>query len=205
MKIVAFVCAVLATFLAAGERAHAALYTYDFVATVGAMADDPGNVHFNFKTGDQITFSFTLTDDPSQSFIGFTINGVPGNFGGFQDVVISDPSPDADPSTSDFLQISAAGPQAPSIFIKFASAGDSAFDAFSGAFPPVLDPTRFDEAFFEYHIALDSVFANGTFDRIAPVAAVPEPAAVTIFGTALLALVVLTRFRRREDSPHIAD
>jgi hypothetical protein len=69
--------------------------------------------------------------------------------------------------------------------------------------PSFIDPDRFEETIFVRQ-TLPFNFAAGTIDEVA--AAVPEPAALTLFGAALLAFVALTRrWRRKPEPPFIAD
>jgi hypothetical protein len=73
----------------------------------------------------------------------------------------------------------------------------------SDAIPLSIDPDDFEVATFARLLSYP-IFARGTIDELA--SAVPEPASITLFGAALLGLVLLTRrWRRKVEPPFIAD
>lgn len=74
----------------------------------------------------------------------------------------------------------------------------------SDAIPQSIDPDDFEVATFVRRNNPFEFLAMGTIDELAP--AVPEPSSITLFGAALLGLMLLTRrWRRKSEPPFIAD
>lgn len=199
--------------------AQAAPVTYNFLGTLTSNDGPPGS--FPYAIGDRVPLSFTLeTDypdtDPSPARgqyynptgapgIGPVLAVDIGGTGGFaiqQFLDVFNDFQDSDGNIYDWIRFSVLDPR---------FGGQSSFTfrttdlsvLSSDDIPTFIDPSRFEETIFARQTQPFN-FAAGTIDEVAAVIA--EPAALTIFGSALLALMLVTRrWRRKTEPPFIAD
>jgi len=199
--------------------ARAAPVTYNFIGTL-TYNDGPAD-SFPYAIGDRVPLSFTLqTDypdaDPSPgrgqyynptgiADIGPVLTVDIGGTGGFasqQFLDVFNDYQDSDGNTYDWIRFAVGGPPV-GMLSSFTFRTTDLSVLSSDDIPTFINPAQFEETIFGRRTQLFS-FAAGTIDEVAVI--VPEPSALAIFGSALLALMLMTRrWRRKPEPPFIAD
>ena len=198
--------------------ARAVPVTYGFIGTLIEINGPDGS--FPYALGEQLTLTYTLQTeypdaDPSASrgdysnptgipgigpVLGVDIGGT-GGFGSIQYIEV-------------FNDYANGGATYDGLIVTVGEPNDDWQSTFtlltrdlsvlsSDAIPAAIDPARFETTQF-LRFGAPPDYVRGTLDGL--VTDIPEPGALAVFGTALLALVVLTRWRRRKpEPPFIAD
>ncbi len=200
--------------------ARAAPVTYNFIGTL-TYNDGPAGT-FPYAIGDRLPLSFTLqTDypdaDPSpargQYYNPTAIPGIgpvlavdiggTGGFGAEQYLDVYNDFLWGDGITYDWIRFSVGEPRPGGWQSTFDFRTTDLSVLSSDEIPAFIDPGRFEETIFGRSRPLFSV-AAGTIEEVAVI--IPEPASITLFGAALLALMwLIRRWQRKTDAPFIAD
>jgi hypothetical protein len=199
--------------------ARAAPVTYNFIGTL-TYNDWPAGT-FPYAIGDRLALSFTLqTDypdaDPSpargQYYNPTGISGIgpvlavdiggTGGFGAEQYLDVFNDYLWGDGITYDWIRFSVGEPRPGGWQSTFDFRTTDLSVLSSDEIPTFIDPDRFEETIFGRGTPF--FVAAGPIDEV--VAVIPEPRALAILGSALLALMLVTRrWRRRAEPPVIAD